>query len=247
MYDITLQGECDIVCCEGERDFSTELTYLENRSCAKDNRFMIIDTVEKRKIFLAMQSMGLYAWGKLIRKNLLINNQIFFPENLAYEDCYWGPLLHMYAERIYFIEEKLYHYFVNINSTVLQKNAVYHTDCITVQTIKWHEAEQRGFLENYRDELEYDFLRTCYLGFLKILFLRYDTPSFSLYQLVKEITLEHVPDYRQNPYLENGLTPFYATLLESLVLSMNRDEFLQLADYAKTYWNESHQFPKGDS
>ena len=64
---------------------------------------------------------------------------------------------------------------------------------------------------------------------------------------MKEITLEHVPDYRQNPYLENGLTPFYATLLESLVLSMNRDEFLQLADYAKTYWNESHQFPKGDS
>lgn len=68
MYVITLQGECDIVCCQEERDFSTELTYLDNRKCEKDSRFMVIDTVEKRKIFLYLQSMGLSAWVMNLQK-----------------------------------------------------------------------------------------------------------------------------------------------------------------------------------
>ena len=35
------------------------------------------------------------------KKEILINNEIFFPEGLAYEDNYWGTLLHFYINKIY--------------------------------------------------------------------------------------------------------------------------------------------------
>lgn len=238
LYQVTLLGDCEVVSCQNERDFSTSMTFFEDRKTDKENRFMLIDTIEKRKLFFNLQSAGFAAWGKIIRKSLLIDHEIYFPENLAYEDSYWGPLLHFYIQRVYLVEEKLYHYFVNTKSTVLQKDADYHTDWLTVQSMKWDAWVSRGFLDNYREELEYDFLCTCYLGFLKILFLRYTTPSYSLYQLVKEITSERVSDYRQNTYIGQGLTEFYHTLLESLLLPLNREQFQQLADYAKACWNK---------
>lgn len=237
LYSVTLIGDCDVVSCQNQRDYSTEMTFFEDRSTGKENRFMLIDTVEKRKLFFNLQSAGFAAWGKIIRKNLLVDNRIYFPENLAYEDSYWGPLLHFYINRVYLVEEKLYHYFVNRQSTVLQKDADYHTDWLTVQSMKWHEWEKRGFLFDYREELEYDFLCTCYLGFLKILFLRYTVPSYSHYLLVKEIMLQKIPDYRQNRYIKEGLDDFYLLLLESLLLPMSKAQFLQLAEHAKAYWN----------
>lgn len=237
LYQITQLVTCDVVSCQNERDFSTSMTFFENRKTEKEDRLMVIDTVEKRKLFFNLQSAGFAAWGKLIRKSLLIDHQIFFPENLAYEDSYWGPLLHFYITRVYLIEEKLYHYFVNTASTVLQKNADYHTDWLTVQSMKWEEWVRRGFLDDYREELEYDFLCTCYLGFLKIIFLRYTEPPFSLYLLAKEITLEKIPDYRQNKYISEGLPDFYRILLESLLLPLNKEQFKQLAESAESYWN----------
>lgn len=237
LYSVTLIGDCDVVSCQNQRDYSTEMTFFEDRSTGKENRFMLIDTVEKRKLFFNLQSAGFAAWGKIIRKSLLVDNRIYFPENLAYEDSYWGPLLHFYINRVYLVEEKLYHYFVNRQSTVLQKDADYHTDWLTVQSMKWHEWEKRGFLFDYREELEYDFLCTCYLGFLKILFLRYTVPSYSHYLLVKEIMLQKIPDYRQNRYIKEGLDDFYLLLLESLLLPMSKAQFLQLAEHAKAYWN----------
>ena len=116
-------------------------------------------------------------------------------------------------------------------------DADYHTDWLTVQSMKWDAWVQRGFLDEYREELEYDFLCTCYLGFLKINFLRYTCPSYSLFLLAKEITIDRVTDYQHNRYIKEGLTEFYLTLLDSLTLPLNNPQFLQLAEYSKSYWN----------
>lgn len=237
LYRETVTNKYDIVICQNERDPSTSTSFFKNRATDKKNRSMLIDTIEKRKLFVYLQSMGYSAWGKLIRKSLLIDNMIFFPDNLAYEDCLWGPMLHFYVKNVFFIEEKLYHYFVNTQSTVLQKNADYHIDCLTVNYMKWNEWIHRGLLEDYREELEYDFLCTGYLGFLKVIFLRFSEPSYSSYLLSKSITQELIPNYQKNKYIAQGLDEFYLTLLESLSLSLNKEQFQQLAKLAKSYWN----------
>lgn len=242
LYQKAIQDEYDVVACQGIRDFSTSACFLDpnERKSNKDNRSMLIDTIEKRKIFIVLQSMGLYAWGKLIRKDLLVKNELFFPCNLAYEDCFWGSLLHFYSTKIYIFGDNLYHYFVNTTSTVLQKNTDYHLDCLTVNYMKWKEWIRRGLLDQYRKEFEFDFLFTGYLGFFKALVLRFSEPSYSYYLLLKELTSSLIPDYQQNQYILEGLDPFYRTLLESLKLPLNKAQFQQLAKSAESYWNPTH-------
>lgn len=235
MYQITCQYQVEMVSCQNIRDFSKELHYLdsdhsESKSTGKKDRLIVIDNEEKRRLSIRMMSVNLTAWGKLISREFLMKNQIFFPEQIAYEDNLWGPLLYLYLKCYYVLELSLYHYFVNADSTILQVNADHHMDFLTVQCLKWRECHNRGFFERYQAELEFDFLHACYLDFLKIICLRFDSPPYSMFLLLKEIIMEHVPEYRNNIYFEQGFTEFQHMLLEALYLPIGREQFLQIAE-----------------
>lgn len=225
----------DVVTCSYQRDASDALTYFQKRETGKESRSLLVDSVEKRKIFFNLYSCGHQVWGKIIRREVLIENRIFFPEQITYEDGYFEALLHFYVQKVYLHEEQLYHYYVNNSSTILALNADHHTDWLTVQLINWKTWRERGLLDEYREELEYEFLWSCYLGFFKLLAFRFDHPSYSLFKLAKEITLSYVPDYTKNKYLEEGFTEFQKLLLETLLTDIKREEFLQIIDMIKMH------------
>lgn len=235
LYQITCQVDCDVVVCRSVRDPSTSLTYLEEKLTGRENRYFVIDTTEKRNAFLIFRSMEYLAWGKLIRTSLLTDNNICFPENVTYEDTYWGALLHQYANKIFILEEKLYHYFVNQQSTVLHTNSNHHIDLLTVQSMLWREWNRRDLFKLYKDALEYDFLHSCYLGFLKIIVFRYETPSYSLFLLLKEFIKEKIPEYQNNFYLQElEQSPFFIALFQAISLPMNKEEFMEFSQHIKT-------------
>lgn len=235
LFSIANKLDCDIVTCQAERDNSTSLSYLENRVTSRESRYMIIDNVEKRKTFLALQCMEHLAWGKLIKTSLLVDNNIYFPENLTYEDTFWGSLLHFYVEKVFFLEEKLYHYFVNADSTVLLTNSTHHLDLLTVQSLLWREWENRDFFSQYKEVLEYDFLYSCYLRFMKIIVFRYEVPSYSLYLYLKNFIISRIPNFSDNYYLKEINQPeLYTILINSLSLSLNKEEFNQFVSYIKS-------------
>lgn len=235
LYTAALETDCEVITCQNKRDSSDSLSFFDERSTGKENRLLLIDTVEKRKTFIHMALMGYSAWGKLIRKDVLLENDIWFPEMLAYEDGFWGVLMHLYIKKVYIIEERLYHYYVNYSSTVLQKDCLYHIDMLTVQLQLWAELESRNMFENYHDELEYEYLFSCYLSFLKVIALRFETPPYSLYQILRTCTLERIPHYKNNKYIQDpNFSTVLATILESLTLPLNKNEFLQFAEQIKT-------------
>lgn len=231
-----LNTQSDVVCCRFVRDSSATLSFLSDRATGKESRLLAIDTEEKRKIFINTYSMGSSCGGKLIRKALLTENNIFFPENVAYEDNLWNILLHIYAERVYMLEENLYHYYVNDLSTTLKKDALSHTDLLTVYIQMWEIWENRGMLDKYRNELEFHFLCSGYLCFMKILFLRYSVPPYSLYLLAREITNRFIGDYRNNPYIQDNLNEFYHLVLKSLTYQLTGEQFQTLAQTAQQYY-----------
>lgn len=235
LYSYAKGLNCDVVCCSYERDRSKSLSYFENRT--SNSRYLVVDTVEKRRIFLANQSMGGNATTKLIRTELLISNNICFAENITYEDHLWTSLFHIYAETILILDTKLYHYFLNASSTVLTGNSDHHVDWITSMAVKWKQWECRGLFNLYRNELEYDFLSSGYLGFIRTLILRYNNPPYSLYSLAREFTLEHISDYKTNPYVKENLNEFYQLLLSSLSNCLNKREFELLARNARIYFS----------
>ena len=115
LYAPTIGGRYDVVCCGFIRDASEKESRLEDRERKSGNeRSVIADTKEMKQMLLRYKILGPGAWAKIVRKDLLIEQEIFFPEDLVYEDHYWVPLLHIYATNIYIIEAKMYHYFWKI-------------------------------------------------------------------------------------------------------------------------------------
>lgn len=231
MFTYASKLDCDVVCCPSVRDPSTTLSLLkEDRGSGAS--FYLIDTVEKRRIFLLNNFMET---GKLIKTTFLTSNNIHYAENIAYEDHLWGSLLSVYTESLLMLETKLYHYFINSSSTVLTMNSSHHIDWLTAKIMEWKEWETRGLFELYQPELEFNFLVTCYLGFIRTLILRYDTPPYSLYLLLRQITLEYIPNYETNPYVEDGLSDYQKLLLSALSNQLTKGEFELLAKNTRIY------------
>ncbi len=231
MYEAFCRYACDLVVCRMGRDSSEGISCFEDRSTGKESLLLLIDSDEKRNHFLIFNSMENSACARLIRKSLLTDHNIVFPEYLAYEDTFWGSLLHLYASRVYLLEEKLYHYYVNPASTVLAANLDYHVDLLTVQGYLWQEWEGRGFLDCYREALEYDYLHSCYFAFLKVLAFRYDRPPYSLFCLLRKLLTDKLTHLPNNRFLREAAFPeLYRILTESLHLPVNRDSYHQMIE-----------------
>ena len=233
-YNLARRYQCDLVSCRLARDYTYSVSKKPKRT--GDDRLLLIDTPQKHKSFLLAGSIGYVMCGKLFKRDMILENQMFFPEGLAYEDNLWCAYPYLYAEHVYILEEELYHYFVNPSSTVLLKDQSYHSDFLTVNLMKWQEWENRNLLPEYQAELEYDFLSTCFLGYLKILFLRCSRIPYEQYLLLRKEVLARVPDYRKNPYFPSHFTEFNQVLLQLLSLEISEADLNEMAHLARKNW-----------
>lgn len=224
LYEKMAAYECDIVMCQSWRDTGLSAQLLEPKLTGEADRMLEIDTMEKRKIFIACGSIAYGPCDKLFTRDFLLDNQIFFPEQLAYEDHFFSTLLYLYAVRVYILEEKLYHYYINPSSTVLSPNAAHHFDILSVNKMMWAECENRGFLTDYRKELEYLFLTLCYLAAMKMISLRLTQVPYDFFLELKEETLQRIPDYHSNPYIKDYVTELNQMLLQLLDLPIGEKD-----------------------
>lgn len=151
----------------------------------------------------------------IFRKNIIIDNNIWFPEGLRYEDNYWDSILRLYIGSMYLLDKIIYHYFINIQSTVRLKNAKYHFDRFAIETSIIEEYIKRGAFSNYRDELEKTFMERFYFNTVHIIFTRFDYIP-DVFVFMKQKILQYFPDYKKNPYYEkwDGIELLLLDLLE---------------------------------
>lgn len=235
LYQKIVENNCDIAMCRSWRDYAKENQMLSPRKTGEEDRILYIDTVDKRKLFLACGSIEFGVWNKLYRAELLYENDIFFPEKLAYEDHFFATLLYFYAKKVYILEERLYHYFVNEQSTVLAPNATHHFDILTVDTLLWDECERRGLVECYRKELEYQFLSLCYLMSMKMMILRLSQVPYDFFLKLKEETLERITDWHTNPYVQELVTDLNKIVLELLDIPITEKDLTAFCDTLRNY------------
>ena len=235
MYSDAVVNDSDIVCCCGLRDGADACYVYPNLTDGINDKRLLVDSDEKRSMFLLTSSMGGVTCNKLISKDFLVQNNISFPERLAYEDNYWYNILYLYAERVYIDHHNFYHYRINPDSTVMSRDQVYQDDLLDVNTMKWKMWDERGFLGRFRNELEVDFLYSAYLGYLRIIFVRYDKVRFDLFTKLKDFVLGYIPDYRTDPLIETNFSEFDRLLLEMLVTPVDEKEFASVETYALEY------------
>jgi len=228
LYNKITEYDCDIVSCKILRDdASGQITRRSNPD--RQDTLICIDSSEEREKFIVSEIIGVGVYNKLYKKDFLFDNDINFPEKLAYEDIYFGSLLYLYANRIYILDEYMYHYYVNWNSTILQLDKAYHKNIFTVSELLRAEYIKRGVAELFPMAVEYNFVKTYYLAGLKTLILRYSKPSYEDFLAIKRRTLEVAYGYKDNPHLKNAFPEIFELLLGLLSCEVSEAEFYQIA------------------
>ena len=218
LYITILEKQCDVVRCKFIREH-----YEGEKQSYEDAEYGSICT-------------GLY------KKELIVGNEVYFPEGLSYEDNYWGPILALYVRQEIICEEVLYHYYINANSTTTKVNDIRHLDRLTIEEMKVEEYKKRGFFDNRYREIEWDFLRLYYLNTMYIVFNRF-TYIPDIYAHIKSKIEEYFPDWHNNPYINKAL-PREKQLLR--MLAMNHIFNVEELERIKSEYSDAneHSFRK---
>lgn len=82
LYVPAVQYGCDVAVCSFIRDASGPRDGSGRER--KKGDYIVADTKERKKKLFRDESLGWGPWAKLLRKDLLMEHEIFFPEDLAY-------------------------------------------------------------------------------------------------------------------------------------------------------------------
>lgn len=137
--------------------------------------------------------------NKLIRTEILKKNSLYFPKTGIYEDIAMVPLIATYTNKIVYLEEPLYYYYIRQGSTMRQTKfnekllSIYNVLDILEKGFK-----QTGALEQYKEELEFIYIKhLLYAGNGR--FLEYKDGKQEVKKIANIMKLKY-PNWRKNKY-----------------------------------------------
>jgi len=157
MYTQAIQDNSDFVEC----DFIWEYKNKEK-----------IDTgviyINKKEMFVLARVV---AWNKLIKTNLIKDNNLQFPKGLRYEDVEFFYKLLPYIKKFSFVKEPLIYYVQRNNSIVNTQNAR-TKEILEVLDNVINYYKEKNIFEEYYNEIEYNYARyllcSSFLRMIKI-------------------------------------------------------------------------------
>ena len=161
----------------------------------------------------------------IYRKDIIFDNNVWFPEHMAYEDNYWGAVLRLYTRDMYIVDRIMYHYFINVNSTIMTKNSTHHLDRLKAEVFKVEEFKKRGAFEALYEELEAEFIVLFYANTIHTIFTKFDSMEImpEVYRFMKDRIYNYFPDFKQNPKVKK-LGPIKQKMLSILEIPGYLDE-----------------------
>lgn len=135
--------------------------------------------------------------ARLYKRDLFIKNNIYFKENCIYEDLATIPKLGLYAKRISYIDEYLYHYVIRENSSMNQSKYNEKLDDI----FKVMDDLTNNF--DINNEYYYHILEYLYIEHLlysaNMRFLNYKE-GITKVKKISNIIKEKFPNWKDNKY-----------------------------------------------
>lgn len=229
LYRKAAELGCDVVSCLSVRERRDgERLYENNKSPTDIEKLVTVDSDEDRKR-LMLRGISPGVWAKLYRRELIFDHGLLFPEDIRYEDNYWGALLANVVSSYYVMDVCFYHYVVNEESTVMQQNASHHLDRLVIELMKVEKYKEIGVFDKFHDEIEINFLKLFFINTIRILFVRFDEIPYDIIYDMQHWVRELFPDYMGNPYL-NTLPPLQMEILKIAGVDLTPEKIEILAD-----------------
>ena len=186
-------------------------------------------TKEKHQsLFIRPGSMVL----KIYKHNVIRENRLDFPEHIFYEDNCAGPLWSLYFQHFERVEEPLYYYYQHAVSTVHHITEAKCRDRVRAAELLYTGCLDRGFLEEYHEEIEYRFTELYYAITLFSYLGGVEHPKLSFVRQLRRGVEEHFPEFSKNRYyLERTGAPE-----QKFIRLQSRSDLLFFLSYRVKQW-----------
>ena len=187
MYNKLQQEQADICVCD----------YFEITNTNKVVKKAIPQKTEDIKRDYIVSIAG--PCNKLIRTEILKKNNLYFPKTGIYEDIAMVPLIATYANKITYLEEPLYYYYIRQGSTMRQTQ--FNEKLLSIYNVL--EILENGFkqtkeIEQYKEELEFIYIKhLLYAGNGR--FLEYKEGKQEVKKIANIMKLKY-PNWKRNRY-----------------------------------------------
>lgn len=168
---------------------------------------------------------------KIYRRSMILEKELFFPENIFYEDNAMGNSYLLSAKHFEYIDKPLYYYYQHDTSTVHTITEKRCDDRLDAGRIMIKEAKRLGFYDELKDELEYSFTRMFYINtlFSYMPGVKHAKPAY-VEKMGKEMK-EYFPDFEKNPYYIKEVHPE-----EKKLIAMQQRSTMLFMIYYKLLW-----------
>ncbi len=188
----------DLVGCD--YNLVNEHTYtvgkiVQNNTCDQTG---VLNKEKHKKLLMRSGSMVI----KIYKHSIIRENGLDFPEGIFYEDNCAGPVWSLYFNHFEKVEEPMYYYYQHQVSTVHHISEEKCRDRMKAAELLYEECKRRGFLEEYRPEIEYRFTELYYAITLFSYMSGVKHPRLKFVKELRKGVQKHFPDFQKNSYYQ---------------------------------------------
>ena len=137
-----------------------------------------------------------FVWSSVYRREIITENEVWFPEHLAYEDIYWQRLIKFYSQKACVLDKVTHHHYFHPESTMNKKNASHHIDRLTCYEMLLDEYQKRALIGKYYPQILKDSVETyVFNSYFMFFTLMDDIPD--VYNRIRKTLYKYFPDWER--------------------------------------------------
>jgi glycosyltransferase involved in cell wall biosynthesis len=174
-----------------------------------------------------------YPWGKLIKRELIVSNHLYFPEHLFFEDVVTGPLYGFYGKRIQFVPGICYNYLQRGDSVMHAMTTEKLEQEMHCGEMFLEECKKRGLLDSNQEAVmaKY-FMSACMYPYLH----SGKGVNQIILNKIEDLIAQNQDLFLQNRYIQYRIEDY---IREALLHTTCKDSKIRncFVDYMKAYSN----------
>lgn len=156
------------------------------------------------RAFVLTHYVSLFA-SMIYRREMVVANDIRFPEDRAADDSYFVSCVWMKAASVAYVDRPLYHYLIRPGSVTTTLQSDKYKKRLAVFSKLMQYARTHGVYDEFKLELDYMYLKKGYLSSVANYIRNSSKPSPATYREIHDELLRVIPDYKGNRYLKDNM------------------------------------------
>lgn len=158
----------------------------------------VLDDEKRRSLILDGGSLVV----KIFRRSMIIENELWFPENIFYEDNALGNSYLVLAKHFEYIPEAMYYYYQHDTSTVHTISPTRCEDRMEAGRLMLDEAKRHDYFDKFYPELEYSFTLLFYVNTLFTYMAGVKKIKYGFVKAMGQEMKRTFPEFEKNSYYQ---------------------------------------------